>query len=422
MIGWSITRRSGFFKLMLAAVLVLSISAIPLPQTSGWWHGQAEAAPPDHTPKGQLKRRGIVGVVLSITEGTATSTPPVATSTLPSIMMILQTPQGDVRIIVPDSLEVHAPRQEGISLMGIIDMKVAVLANKPPVDPNAADGDNGVIRTVTAKKIMIIPSQAYRTHGRGLVIAAAKGKGKFKLLGQDGEEQEVEIADEASLEEGDDIIFIKTKNFDGNATTTPLFISLRGVQKADHIADRLTKITNRLLQATGSPAAEKLLIKLEKIQASVNKRLEKLGQQILRLESKGVQFSPKIHGKFRSNDTDGEDNSGKGRRPHSLTGDADSDGDGDRPNRGKGKPNFAQSSDGDDTDGQRQNRGRSQNQNRHGDAVDCDDFDGADPADIPLECLDEEDDDEDGDSEVTTTSSSGTGSGKADGPGRGKKN
>ncbi len=185
MIGWRISQYSGVFKVLFAALLVLSITAIPLPQTSGWWHGSAEAAPPDKTPEGQLKCRGIVGVVLSVEAMSASSTPPVAsntppviegsaTSTPPSIslsghLMIVGMQHGDVRVIVPEGVRVHAPDQEVISLLEIVCMKVVVLADKSPVDPN---GDDEVIRTVTTKKVMIVPSEAVRTHGRGLITAA----------------------------------------------------------------------------------------------------------------------------------------------------------------------------------------------------------------------------------------------------------
>lgn len=185
MIGWRISQYSGVFKVLFAALLVLPITAIPLPQTSGWWHGSAEAAPPDKTPEGQLKCRGIVGVVLSVEAMSASSTPPVASSTPPVIegsatstppsislsghLMIVGMQHGDVRVIVPEGVRVHAPHQEGISLLEIVCMKVVVLADKSPVDPN---GDDEVIRTVTTKKVMIVPSEAVRTHGRGLITAA----------------------------------------------------------------------------------------------------------------------------------------------------------------------------------------------------------------------------------------------------------
>ncbi|MCH8826197.1 MAG: hypothetical protein IIB16_04500 [Chloroflexi bacterium] len=434
--GWRITQHAGrskIFKVLLAAILVLSITAIPLPQTSGWWQGQAEAAPPDDTPKGQLKRRGIVGVVLSVEPFSATSTPPHASSTPPIVggpatstppvipptgqLMIVGMQHGNVRVVVPDGLRIHAPQQEDILLKDTLGMKVAVLADKPPIDPFANDGDDEVIRTVTAKKIMIVPGEAYRTHGRGLVTAG-KGKGKFKLLGENGEEQEIEIEDGDGLEEGDDIIFIKPKRGHGNASSTPLFINLRGLKNASHIADRLTKLTDRLLQAGDSPALERLLKKVDKFQDRVDKRLEKLEREILRLESKGVKFAPKVHGKFRKND-DGVSNSGrgKGRIADAPTVNGNTaDTDGDEPGRGRGKGRSLQASDGDE-DGQSGNRNRNRNRNRngHADTVDCADYENADPADVPTECQDEEED-------TTSLSSSGKGKGKVSLPGRGRRN
>jgi hypothetical protein len=301
-IGWRISQHSGVFKVLFAALLVLSITAIPLPQTSGWWQGTAEAAPPDKTPEGQLKRRGIVGVVLSVDQLSATSTPPVAsstplaiegsaTSTPPSIpqaghLMIVGMQHGDVRVIVPEGVRVHAPHQEDISLLEIVGMKVAILANKAPINP---DSDDEVIRTVTAKKVMIIPSEAVRTHGRGIITAAGakeKGKGKFKLLGEDGEEQEIEIDDDADLGEGDDIIFVKHKRKGhGNATTTPITIDLSGFQNTDHIAARLANLIKKLLEGGDTRTADKLIDKVEKYQAKVEKHLDKLDKEILRLES-----------------------------------------------------------------------------------------------------------------------------------------
>lgn len=447
--GWKISQHHGIFKVLLAAILVLSITAIPLPQISGWWQGTAEAAPPDKTPEGQLKRRGIVGIVLSVGPLTATSTTPSAsstppaidpnaTSTLPTIpptghVMIVGMQHGDVKVIVPDGVRIHAPQQDGISLMDIVGMKVAVLTDKPPVDPNADDDDDLVIRTVTAKKVMIVPSEAIRTHGRGLVTAAGakgKGKGKFKLLGDNGEEQEIEIDDEDGLEEGDDVIFIKPKKGHKNASSTPLSLNVHGLRMADHIADRLAKFTDRLTAASDSPAAAKLLSKIEKFQASVDKRLDKLEKDIKRLESKGKKISPKVHDKLKvrkTGDEDGEDRPGKGRKPNSLTTDADSDGEGNEPARGKGKPKLHTAPSGDDTDGQSTNRGKGKApkpQPKHT-VIDCDDYTDADHADIPRECQEKKKPARGGSKDTTSTSSNsgkGNGGGQAIPPGRGKRN
>lgn len=368
--GWKITQHSRILKVLFAAILVLSITAIPLPHTSGWWQGNAEASPPAETPEGQLKRRGIVGIVLSVDSVTATSTPTVASSTPSSVMMTVGMRHGNVRVIVPDNVKVHSPLQDDISIMDTIGMKVAILADKPPVDPNAADGDDVVIRTVTAKKIMIVPNEAVRTHGRGLVTEAqdkGKGKGKFNLLGQDGEEQEIEIDDGDDLEEGDDVIFIKRKKGHDNATSTILSLNLHGLQKADHIADRLTKLTDRFLAQHGdSPAVGNLLRKVERFQASVDKRLEKLGEQVQRLEAKGVEFGPKVRDSL----------SNKGRNDH----------EGEAPKPDQGKPLIRPS--GVDTSTQGQNQGKNVDRKpiREAEAIDCADYVNADRRDIPKEC------------------------------------
>ena len=110
----------------------------------------------------------------------------------------------------------------------------------PPTPPAPS------FRTATASRIVVIPSKATRTHNRKVVESVTpgqgQGKGRLKLLGEDGEITELELPDGVDgVDEGSDVILI-VRGKGGKPATTDTPIELRGLQNTAKIAERLERL------------------------------------------------------------------------------------------------------------------------------------------------------------------------------------
>ena len=307
MIGWQFLTHSWAAKSVVALVLIASLMAIPLPQGIAFWQGLAEAAPPTQTPPGQLKRRGIVGEVVSITTSSSTSTAttidPNAISTLPTLsdtIMIVKTKWGDVEIIITGDTSIKSPLQGTIDLEDTVGSKVAVLADKSPSSSSGnATSTVATLRTVTALKVMVVPGKAVRTHARAVV--KGKIKNKLQLVDDDGNEIEVEDQDapenENELEEGDEVILViqvlddeaepdeDGDGSNGKRTKKAKFL-VRSLRSSIHISERLERITDALLEESDSPRMQRLKDRIVTFQDRQQERLDKVEERLGKLSDR----------------------------------------------------------------------------------------------------------------------------------------
>ncbi len=228
--------------------------------------------PQDSPPAGQVVRKGLSGTVVGVS----------ATS------IVVQTKYGNVTVEVDGQTVVDAPPDRNVGI-GAIEggMNVAISLNRSmvlgtePVEGAAAPGPTetpGTIetpvaivvgtpaatgtpptvtptpepsfRTATARRIVAIPVKASRSHKRGVVESATteqgQGKGRLKLLNEDGSVTELELAEGTEgLEDGSDIILI-SRGKGGRPATDDTEMEISGLQKSEKITEWLERIKEKL--------------------------------------------------------------------------------------------------------------------------------------------------------------------------------
>ena len=289
--GWHMPRPSRAAKSIVALIVIVSLVAIPLPQSIASWQARAEAAPPMQTPSGQLTRRGIVGEVLEVN---TSSIDPNATS---DSIMIVQTNWGNVEVIVTNDTEIRSPLQERLSLEDTVGSKVAVLADK---SPDSSDDTDTTLRTVTALKVMVVPGKAVRTHARAVV--KSKIRDRLQLVDDSGNEIEIEDQDngtstngENQLEEGEEVVLVTQvidneaepddANGNGVNKVRKAKLVVRGIRSTIHISDRLERITDTLLEESDSPRLQRLKDRIVTFQDRQQERLDKVEERLGELDT-----------------------------------------------------------------------------------------------------------------------------------------
>ena len=130
--------------------------------------------------------------------------------------------------------------------MAIVVGTPAATGTPPTVTPTPEPS----FRTATARRIVAIPVKASRSHKRGVVESATteqgQGKGRLKLLNEDGSVTELELAEGTEgLEDGSDIILI-SRGKGGLPATDDTEMEISGLQKSEKITEWLERIKEKL--------------------------------------------------------------------------------------------------------------------------------------------------------------------------------
>ncbi|MBI4200476.1 MAG: hypothetical protein HY535_08420 [Chloroflexi bacterium] len=216
--------------------------------------------------------------------------------------IVVETQFGNVTIEVGASTVVDAPPEKNVGIEAIkVGSRVAISLNRPMVvgvAPPAATGTPSPtvtpvitpaatepsptpepsFRTATASRIVVVPSEAAGTHQRGVVQGVTSetvpGKGRLKVLGENGQIAELELPEGAAVPgEGNEIVVI-ARGKGGHRATTDTPLELRGLQQAEQVAGRLERLQASFKESNPELAA-KLVELQQKWQEQQQARLEK---------------------------------------------------------------------------------------------------------------------------------------------------